>query len=61
MTDTSDLLKRMQWKMLTRSIDPETKVGYAIFQKPKDNTAYDQREDTLPPFCTSDDKPDAAW
>ncbi len=47
--------------MLTRSIDPETRVGVAIFQKPKDNTLYEQREDALPPFCESDDKPDAAW
>lgn len=59
--DTSALLKRMQWKMLTRSVDPDTKVGVAIFQKPSDNTLYDQREDALPPFCESDDKPDAAW
>ncbi|KAG0621314.1 hypothetical protein M758_3G010500 [Ceratodon purpureus] len=60
--DTSDLLSRMQWTMLTRSIDPETKVGVAIFQKPKDNDLYALRSpDALPPFCEDDDKPDAAW
>lgn len=59
--DVSGLLKRMQWKMITRSIDPDTKVGVAIFQKPTDNALYDSRGDTTPPMCAAADNPDAAW
>lgn len=52
----------MSWKLVAKKNDPITKIGVAVFQKPKDNDAYNLREfDATPPFCASDDKIDAAW
>lgn len=41
--------------------DPESRIGIAVFQKPKDNNLYDLRNEDAAPFCEPDDKPDAAW
>lgn len=50
------------WKLLVRTkADPRTHVGMAIFQKPENNTCYDQRKVDEPPMCAVDDKADAAW
>lgn len=60
--ETIAVIERMSWKLVAKKNDPITKIGVAVFQKPKDNDAYNLREfDATPPFCASDDKIDAAW
>lgn len=50
------------WKLLARTkADSDTGIGMAIFQKPMNNTCYDQRAVDEPPMCAVDDKADAAW
>jgi hypothetical protein len=52
----------MAWKLVAKKYDPTSKIGVAVFQKPKDNDLYNLRKpDGSPPFCEPDDKPDAAW
>ncbi len=60
--DTKALAEKMSWKLVAKKNDPSTKIGVAVFQKPKDNDLYEQRPaDATPPLCEEDDKPDAAW
>lgn len=60
--DTKAMAEKMSWKLVAKKNDPSTRVGVAVFQKPKDNDLYELRQpDATPPFCDPDDKPDAAW
>ncbi|KAL2611152.1 hypothetical protein R1flu_022844 [Riccia fluitans] len=60
--ETIKVTEAMCWKMVIRTkADPETQIGYAIFQKPEDNTCYEKRTVDQPPMCEVDDKQDAAW
>lgn len=55
-TEMVNLTTRMCWELVK-------KEGYiAIWQKPKDNSCYLNREPgTQPPLCDSDDDPDRVW
>ncbi|KAG0610431.1 hypothetical protein M758_7G064800 [Ceratodon purpureus] len=60
--DTKAIADSMSWKLVAKKYDSTSKIGVAVFQKPKDNDLYNLRKpDSSPPFCESDDKPDAAW
>ncbi|KAG0559053.1 hypothetical protein KC19_10G075100 [Ceratodon purpureus] len=60
--DTKAMVETMSWKLVAKKNDPTTKIGVAVFQKPKDNDLYNLRQpDATPPFCEPDDKADAAW
>lgn len=52
----------MSWTLVAKKYDPTSKIGVAVFQKPKDNGQYNlHKPDSSPPFCEPDDNPDAAW
>ncbi|KAL3682379.1 hypothetical protein R1sor_000401 [Riccia sorocarpa] len=60
--ETIAVTEGMCWKLIIRTkADPETQIGYAIFQKPEDNSCYEKRTVDQPPMCDVDDKQDAAW
>ena len=60
--DTKAIAAKMSWKLVAKKNDQISKVGVAVFQKPKNNDLYNLRSpDATPPFCKPNDKPDAAW
>ncbi|BBN16233.1 protein MpPMT.6 [Marchantia polymorpha subsp. ruderalis] len=60
--ETIKVTEAMCWKLVIRTkADPETQIGFAVFQKPQENSCYEKRTTDEPPMCEVDDQPDAAW
>ncbi|KAJ7516055.1 hypothetical protein O6H91_22G040700 [Diphasiastrum complanatum] len=59
--ETASLAAAMCWNQLARTADSSTRIGVAIFQKPKNNFCYEHRKRKRPPICKDNEKPDAAW
>ncbi|KAH6559176.1 hypothetical protein KP509_1Z024400 [Ceratopteris richardii] len=59
--DMASLTAAMCWELVAKTTDPITGVGLAVFQKPSKNSCYENRKQSSPPLCDSNDKPDAAW
>lgn len=57
----STLMKSICWDMVTKTKDARDKVGVAIFRKPFNNSCYEKRQQSSPPFCQESDDPNAAW
>eukprot|EP00246_Nothoceros_aenigmaticus_P011419 TRINITY_DN3102_c0_g1_i1.p1 TRINITY_DN3102_c0_g1~~TRINITY_DN3102_c0_g1_i1.p1 ORF type:complete len:787 (-),score=159.19 TRINITY_DN3102_c0_g1_i1:446-2758(-) len=59
--DMLRLTSKMCWALQSKTKDPHTNIGVAIFRKPMNNVCYNQRTKNYPPFCEDNDIPDAAW
>ncbi|KAH7299744.1 hypothetical protein KP509_24G027000 [Ceratopteris richardii] len=59
--EMSALTKAMCWDMVAKTMDSSVGIGVAVFRKPTTNFCYENRKESSPPLCDSDDKPDAAW
>ncbi|XP_020253128.1 probable methyltransferase PMT26 [Asparagus officinalis] len=57
----SSLMKSMCWDMVIKTKDDVDQVGLAIFRKPSNNSCYENRQESSPPFCKESDDPNAAW
>ncbi|ONK58023.1 uncharacterized protein A4U43_C09F7110 [Asparagus officinalis] len=55
------LMKSMCWDMVAKTKDNVDRVGLAIFRKPSNNSCYEHRKQSSPPFCQESDDPNAAW
>ncbi|KAH7447140.1 hypothetical protein KP509_01G093300 [Ceratopteris richardii] len=55
------LTRSICWKLVEKFFDDSTGIGAAVFQKPRSNQCYENRNKDFPPMCDEDDKPDSAW
>ncbi|KAG8377787.1 hypothetical protein BUALT_Bualt08G0070000 [Buddleja alternifolia] len=49
------------WNILADKIDEVSDIGVKIYQKPETNDIYELRRKKVPPVCTENENPDAAW